>query len=103
MARLKKGEVSLERFEAAAVGIAPPKAGALAVDGPAASARILREVLAGEPGPAREIVLLNASAAAQAAGVTSSWKEGIACAVAAIDGGKAQAALEKLVEVSNAT
>ena len=40
-------------------------------------------------------------AAAQAAGLASSWKEGLQRGAEALDGGKAKAALEKLAEVSH--
>lgn len=40
----------------------------LEVDGPAASARVIQQVLAGTPGPATEIVILNAAAALWTAG-----------------------------------
>lgn len=67
---------------------------------PAESARILEEVLSGEPGAARDIVLLNASAALKVAGAASSFEEGIALAAASIDSGKAAAALDGLRKLS---
>jgi anthranilate phosphoribosyltransferase len=46
-------------------------------------------------------VLLNAGAAILVAGKAQSLQDGVATAAAAIDGGKARAALTKLAEVSN--
>lgn len=55
-----------------------------------------KSVLAGEKGPARNIVLINASAALVAASVASDWKDGVAIAAKSIDSGAAQARLEAL-------
>jgi anthranilate phosphoribosyltransferase len=65
------------------------------------NAEALRAVLDGVKGPYRDIVLLNAGAAILVAGKAGSLRDGIAVAAAAIDGGKARAALTKLAEVSN--
>ena len=43
-------------------GVARSSLDAILVDGPEASAALVRSVLAGEPGPARDIVILNAAA-----------------------------------------
>ena len=67
---------------------------------PMDSARILEEVLKGSPGPARDIVVLNAGGALKAAGEAGSFQEGIALAIDSIDGGKALAALEGLRKLS---
>ena len=57
-------------------------------------------MLAGEPGPARDIVLLNAAAALVVAGRAGDLREGVRTAAEAVDDGKAQAALDRLVEIS---
>lgn len=62
----------------------------------AANAAIAREVLSGCPGPRRDIVLVNASAALVAAGKAESFAEGMNLAAAAIDSGAARAKLEAL-------
>ena len=67
----------------------------------AENAVIVREVLAGTPGPKRDIVLLNAGFALVAAGKAAGPHEGIRVAAAAIDSGRAQLQLEKLVELTN--
>jgi len=67
---------------------------------PTESARILEELLAGKPGPARDIVALNAGAALKVAGKAESYQEGIALAAASIDSGKALAALNGLRKLS---
>ena len=61
-----------------------------------ANASILYDVVTGIPGPRRDIVLLNASAALVAAGIAQDLKEGVARAAEAIDSGMAAVTLQKL-------
>ncbi len=68
----------------------------------AQNAAYTRAVLAGEPGPRRDIVLLNAAAALYAADVVNTLAEGLDLARKALDGGLAQRKLDKLIAVSNA-
>ncbi len=70
---------------------------ALAGGDPVQNARITRDILAGEKGPARNVVLLNAAAALMAAGRAGDLKEGVAAAKTAVDDGAAAAKLEALV------
>lgn len=72
----------------------------LAAD-PAASAAIIREVLSGKPGPARDITLANAAAALWVAGRESTLVTGVRRAAEAVDRGDAARLLERLVECSN--
>jgi len=65
------------------------------------NAAALRGVLAGELGPYRDIVLANAAAALMVAGKAQLLADAVAIARDSIDSGRAQAALERLVEVSN--
>jgi anthranilate phosphoribosyltransferase len=65
-------------------------------DGPAASAAIVRSVLAGEDGPCRRIVLANAAAALLAAEQVRSLTEGVREAARSIDSGAAQRVLDGL-------
>lgn len=66
-----------------------------------ANAAIVRSVLAGEKGPRREIVLLNAGFALVAAGRCATVAEGIHQAAHAIDSGAAGRQLEKLATLTN--
>lgn len=66
----------------------------LAVDGPAASAARIRSVLAGDAGPAREVVVLNAAAVLWAAGRADDPVAARLRAEAAIDSGAAARLLE---------
>lgn len=63
--------------------------------------RIAKAVLAGESGPCRDIVSVNAAAALVAAGVATSLREGVALAGRSIDSGAALQRLESLVAESN--
>ncbi|HVC20848.1 MAG TPA: anthranilate phosphoribosyltransferase [Vicinamibacterales bacterium] len=66
----------------------------------ARNAAIVRHVLTGSRGPARDVVLLNAGAALMVAGAVPSVREGIDWAARAIDEGDAAQTLEGLVAVS---
>ncbi len=66
------------------------------------NAAIARAVLDGQPGPRRDIVLLNAAASLLVAGRASTIPEGIAMAADAIDAGRATKVLEALVRTSHA-
>lgn len=65
------------------------------------SLRVLCSVLDNQPGPARDIVAMNAGAAVYAAGVASSLEEGVYKALESIESGAAKARLQALVELSN--
>lgn len=65
------------------------------------NAAITLAVLGGEKGPRRDVVLLNAAAALLAAGAVRSLRDGVFKAEAAIDSGKALAALETLRRLSH--
>jgi anthranilate phosphoribosyltransferase len=67
------------------------------------NAAIVREVLDGRAGPARDVVLLNAGAALFIAGHAASVREGIARASEAIDSGRAKHMLRQLVTVSQSS
>jgi anthranilate phosphoribosyltransferase len=60
----------------------------------------VRALLAGEQGPRRDVVLLNAGATLEIAGRAPSLAEGVALAAATIDSGEAAAALERWVGAS---
>ena len=65
------------------------------------NADIVRSVLNGENGAARDVVLLNAGAALFVAGDADTVKAGITTAATAIDSGQAKDVLARLVAVSN--
>ncbi|ETR71493.1 MAG: Anthranilate phosphoribosyltransferase [Candidatus Magnetoglobus multicellularis str. Araruama] len=65
------------------------------------NASITRNVLSGEKGPCRDIVLLNAAAAFIAAEKANDFREGIDLAARSIDSGAANDKLEKLIHMSS--
>ena len=68
---------------------------------PKENAELLRKVLDGERGPRRDVVLLNAGAAALAAGRAQTWPEAIAIVTESLDSGRAKQSLARLVETSH--
>jgi anthranilate phosphoribosyltransferase len=70
---------------------------------PPANAAFARAVLAGEPGPHRDIVVLNAAAGLLVGGAVGTLADGVELAGAVLDDGRAAAALEAMVAASRAT
>jgi anthranilate phosphoribosyltransferase len=68
------------------------------VNGPEESAAMIRAILAGQPGPPRDIVVLNAAAALWTAGKAASPRDCATLAAAAIDTGAASELLARLAE-----
>jgi anthranilate phosphoribosyltransferase len=73
---------------------------ALRVEGPEASAAVIRSVLAGAPGAARDIVLLNAAAALWTADGSLPLPECVGRAAEAIDDGRAARLLDELANLT---
>jgi len=65
------------------------------------NAMMLKEVLGGQKGPRKDIVLLNSAAVIVAAGKAKSLEEGLEIAAESIDSGRAVGKLNQLIEVSN--
>lgn len=77
----------------------PPQAtDGLVVEGPQQSAEVIRRVLAGQRGPARDVVVLNAAAALWVAGRAESPAACARLAAEAIDSGAAETLLARLAE-----
>jgi anthranilate phosphoribosyltransferase len=66
------------------------------------NAKLLRAVLAGEKGPHRDLVVLNAAAAVVVAGIAPDLAAGVETARTSLDSGAAERALDTLVRVSSA-
>jgi anthranilate phosphoribosyltransferase len=92
---VKRYRVAPEDF-----GVARSPREPLAGGDAAANARIIRRILEGEPGPRRDFVRLNASAALVAAGRAADFKEGARLAAQFIDSGAALAKLDALIAFS---
>ena len=99
---LKNGEIREYEIHPEDFGMAMASNRALRVETPEESVAMLRGVLAGQPGAARDIVLLNAGAALYAANVADSIADGIARAREALDSGAAQAKLAQFITFTKA-
>lgn len=102
IAEWRDGGVRLFKITPEAVGLPRAAPGDLRGGDPAENATALRALLAGEKGPYRDIVLLNAAAAFLVAERVETLRDGVALGAATIDGGQARKALEKLVAISSA-
>ena len=99
---LRTGGDVVTSFELDADEVGLPRSGPndLAGGDVAANVEIARAVLAGEPGPRRDVVLLNAAAALQVAGRADELKRGAELAADSIDSGAAQRVLDRWIDVS---
>lgn len=74
----------------------------LQVDSVEGSLGLIRTVLGNRPGPARDVIALNAGAAIHVAGLAASHQAGIECALALLADGSASRVLEQLVNFTQA-
>ncbi len=93
----------IERYELAPtdVGLAESPYEAVIGGTPQANAATTRAILAGDPGPRRDLAVLNAGAAIYAGGRADSVAAGVTAAQEAIDSGAAHETLERYVSLSN--
>jgi anthranilate phosphoribosyltransferase len=97
VAEVSAGAVRTFTVDAAGVGLRAAPNAALQVDSVGESASRVRAVLAGEPGPARDVVCLNAAAALVVAGAAAGLADGVRRAQHVLDSGAAAGILERLV------
>ena len=90
---LKNGEISEYEIHPEDFGMPMVSNRALKVETPEQSKAMLMSVLDNQPGPARDIVMLNAGAALYAANVSNSIAAGVLLAKSAIESGAAKAKL----------
>ena len=102
VAELRDGAVRCYSLDAGTLGFTPAPVESITVDSPQASLEVIRSVLAGEPGPAADVTILNAAAAIYVSGIASSLEDGIGHARESIASGRASDALDRLVAISNA-
>ncbi|MGH2967439.1 MAG: anthranilate phosphoribosyltransferase, partial [Solirubrobacteraceae bacterium] len=91
---LRRYEVSPED-----VGLARGRLEDLGGGTPDVNAATTRRILAGEPGPRRDLALLNAGAAVYVSGRVDDLEAGVRAAAEAVDSGAAAAALDALSEL----
>jgi len=96
VAELKNGEVREYVVNPQQFGLPLHDVKSIQVQNAEQSRAMVLDVLAGRPGPARDIVLLNAGATIYVAGLADSLAAGIESAGQAIDSGAAMRKLEQL-------
>lgn len=99
---VRSGSVTTERVEPGALGLRTAPIEAIRASDEEHAASMVRSVLAGEEGPAGDMVLLTAAAALVVAGAAQSIPQGIGLARDAVESGRAASALETLSRVSHA-
>ena len=97
VAELKHGEIREFTIAPEHLGFQRQPLAALRVNSPQESLAIIRGVLANRPGPALDIVALNAGAAIYVAGLADGLNEGVRMAQAVIADHSAERVLENLV------
>ncbi|MGB7933606.1 MAG: anthranilate phosphoribosyltransferase [Gammaproteobacteria bacterium] len=102
VAELRNGGISVYTIAPDEFGMQRAALSTLAVEDAAQSLATIRRVLENKPGPARDIVMLNAGAAIYVAGVAASLADGVTVAGEVLNNGKAAETLDELIRVSNA-
>jgi len=101
VAELRRGRIEMHVLTPERFGLTREPLSWLVVDSAEESASMIRGVLEGLPGAARDVVLLNAGAALYVAGVAASLESGVEKAAQAIDAGLARAKLDELVDFTH--
>ena len=102
VAELKGGKVSTYSVTPEELGMQRASLDSVAVRDAADSLAMLQSVFDNQPGPARDIVCLNAGAAIYVAGLADTLKQGVERAAGVIASGAARDTFSALIEVSNA-
>jgi anthranilate phosphoribosyltransferase len=100
VAEVVAGQRTEYRLDPAELGLTAADVSELAGADRRINADIIRRILGGERGPARDVVLLNTAAALRVAGRTDNWSDGLRLAGRAIDDGEAAALLERWIAAS---
>lgn len=102
VAELKRGFITEFKIEPKQFGLDIAPIDAIAAVDKDASRRMVEEVLDNQPGPAKDIVMLNAGAAIYVSGIASDLWGGVAKAREMIESGHARAKLDQLVKFTSA-
>ena len=102
IAIVRGSNVDLIELDPISLGITRARPADLAGGDPTYNASLIRDILAGQKGPKRDITLLNAAAAIVAGGQARDLQEGMAVAARAVDSGAAQQKLEQLIAATRA-
>ncbi|MHB8572192.1 MAG: anthranilate phosphoribosyltransferase [Candidatus Dormibacteria bacterium] len=99
--RVSGGEVHEVQVDPRRLGLAHADNASLRGGTASTNAELARRVLAGQGGPARDVVLLNAAAALWMAGVSERLEDGLERAAESLDSGAAGTVLERWILVGN--
>ncbi|MBM3672308.1 MAG: anthranilate phosphoribosyltransferase [Actinobacteria bacterium] len=97
---LRDGAVTRSSVDPTVFGLPVADRRSLAGGDAAANAAVVIRTLEGEPGPVRDIAVLNAAAALVVAGIADDLAGGVEVAAAVIDDGRARATLDAFVRAS---
>jgi anthranilate phosphoribosyltransferase len=100
VAELKKGHIINYTISPEDFGLKRASRDSLRGGSASENAGQLRRILAGDPGPSRDVVLLNAAAVLMAGDRVATLKQGVDLAREIIDSGQALAKLEQLIKFS---
>jgi len=103
VAALNNGEIRSFEITPEDAGLPRADPDALRGGDAEANAAALRGVLGGQPGAYRDVALLNAAAALIVTGKAQDLKQGVALGTTSLDSGAAEARLQRLIAVSNAS
>jgi anthranilate phosphoribosyltransferase len=101
VSRLQNGRVTTYALDPLDLGLARATLSELRGGDADENAAITHAILSGEPGPRRDVVLLNSAAALTAGGLAAGLREGLALAAQSIDSGAARAKLDALIAFTN--
>ena len=101
VAELNEGNIKTYEINPEKLGLKLSKFDDLIGGDPKQNAKKIINLLEGEKGPYRDIVLLNSSAALYVDGKVKNLKDGISMSENSIDNGNAKNALDNLVRISN--
>jgi len=100
IAHVRASRVEEERIDPADLGLARAQVEDVAASTLEEAAEAIRGVLRREPGPRRDMVLVNAAAALIVGGAAEDWRSGVGLAAEAIDSGRAGETLDRLGALS---
>ncbi len=103
VSEMRDGQVSTYQIDPSQFGLKVAKIDEIKVDSAAASLAIINDILDGEAGAARDIVVLNAAAGIYVSGITNSLQEAVSVAIESIDSGKAKQAKIDYVAATQVT
>ncbi|MCB9846548.1 MAG: anthranilate phosphoribosyltransferase [Phycisphaeraceae bacterium] len=101
VAHLNNGHVTVETIDPKALGLTPAPIDAITARDVGHAVQMIRDVFAGQPGPARDAVALNAAAVLVIADAAPTMADGLKMAFAGLDSGAAVQALASLCATSN--